>query len=1009
MRHPQVDVRPTRTRRMAAALTVSLAVITGQCLAGPAFAGPSTGTNEGPGSSEAPLDAGRYIVLLKDKPLATYTGGVAGIAGTAVPKGKKLDADEANSRRYAAHLKSKQGKVAAAKGVAISRSFTLTVNGFSADLSADQATALAMDSGVFAVVKDTMNKPDYSSMDFLGLPGPDGVWQEQYGGEANAGKGVVVGVLDTGYSPESAFFAGAAVPPLTGAPVMGEPYVTPENQVAMLKADGSTFAGACQDGDFFTGNACNSKVIGARFYDEEFKARTPVELRSPQESYSPRDVNGHGSHTASTAAGNSDVTQVVGGRDFGKGSGVAPAAKIAVYKVCWEGATPEASGCFGSSSVAAIEDSIRDGVDVLNYSISGNNSTTVDPVSIAFLNAAAAGVFVAVSAGNEGPAPSSVNHAAPWVTTVAASTHSNSLRGTVELSTGEKFAGASIMSAEVADAPIANALDLKAAAATDFDAALCVPGSLDPAKTAGKIVVCDRGVIARTAKSAAVAEAGGVGMVLVNLTPSSVDADLHSVPTVHIDTPEIKEVVQANPGLTASLVATDTTDEPLPPVPQLAGFSSLGPTLAVDGDLVKPDVAAPGVAVLAATSPVSSGGETFGFLSGTSMASPHIAGFGALLLGKNPLWSPAAVKSAIMTTAYDLVDTAGEDVQDVFAQGAGHVDPARIASPGLIYDAGIADWLGFLQGLGFDQQVPPIAAKDLNLPSIGLGKLAGTQKVTRTVTALAAGSYTASIDVPGVTASVSPDTLDLKEGEQAAFTVTFHNDGAPLDAFATGFLTWTSDETTVRSPVAVRPVTVIAPASVSATSAGDTGSVEIPVTLGTSQPVDIAVNGLVQAVTSQVSLVPGPANPFPDPSNDVRNVTVPAGSTLARFAVNAADPAADFDLFVLSPTGVLFSSATGLASEAVSIPDPEPGDWTVVTNLFASPGNAASAASVDAAVLAGDAGNLSVTPNPLQLRNGSSGSIVASWTGLAPGNYVALIQYGEGAATELNVTATAAP
>ena len=207
----------------------------------------------------------------------------------------------------------------------------------------------------------------------------------------------------------------------------------------------------------------------------------------------------------------------------------------------------------------AIEDAIRDGVDVLSYSISGTNNSTVDPVSIAFLNAAAAGIFVAASAGNSGPVASTVNHAAPWMTSVAASTHSSSLRGTVELSSGDKFAGASIMATEVTDAPIALAVSVKLAAAPDANAALCAPGTLDPAKTAGKIVICDRGVVDRTAKSLSVAQAGGVGMVLVNLTPNSLDVDLHSVPTVHLDDPAIKDVVAADAALTASLVSTDTT------------------------------------------------------------------------------------------------------------------------------------------------------------------------------------------------------------------------------------------------------------------------------------------------------------------------------------------------------------------------------------------------------------------------------------------------------------------
>jgi subtilisin family serine protease len=275
---------------------------------------------------------------------------------------------------------------------------------------------------------------------------------------------------------------------------------------------------------------------------------------------------------------------------------------------------------------------------------------------------------------------------------------------------------------------------------------------------------------------------------------------------VHVADPKIKDVVAANPGMTASLKATDTTGAALPPVPQIAEFSSRGPTLASDGDLLKPDVAAPGVAVLAAVSPIGFKGENFGFLSGTSMAAPHIARSGALLLGKNPQWSPAAVKSAIMTTAYDLVNADGAEVHDVFAQGAGEVDPSKFASPGLVYDAGIADWMGFLQGQGIDLGVAPVAAKDVNVPSVALGALAGSQTVKRTVTAVKGGTYSAAVDVPGIKATVSPAEVTLKEGESATFTITFATAGAPLNAYATASLTWTSSDNSVRSPVAVRPV-----------------------------------------------------------------------------------------------------------------------------------------------------------------------------------------------------------
>ena len=209
----------------------------------------------------------------------------------------------------------------------------------------------------------------------------------------------------------------------------------------------------------------------AHYFAEDFLKYVPADKRSPIEKISPVDVASHGTHTGSTAVGNANVETFVDGRSFGLTSGIAPAAKLSVYKVCWEDTDPNTGGCYSSSSVAAIDQAIDDGVDVLNYSISGSTSTTTDPVSMAFLSAASAGIFVAASAGNSGPTASTVNHGAPWVTTVAASSFSQELQGTVEFSDGSKFRGASIMNREVKGAGVV----LAANAAGDCRRCECGP------------------------------------------------------------------------------------------------------------------------------------------------------------------------------------------------------------------------------------------------------------------------------------------------------------------------------------------------------------------------------------------------------------------------------------------------------------------------------------------------------------------------------------------------------
>ncbi|WP_446698708.1 S8 family serine peptidase [Arthrobacter sp. H16F315] len=994
--------------RRAAALTLGLPVLLSTAAIAPATAAPAMGSPVA-GVAQKNLDPnsyqdGRYIVVLNEKPAATYDGGTPGLAATKPDSGKKLDTGKTDVQRYEAHLEAKQAEVAGQQNVRIKRQFTAAVNGFSANLTGDQAIKLAKDPGVLVVAPDTENAPDYSSTDFLKLSGPNGTWNTKFGGQAAAGKGVVVGVIDTGYTPSSAFFAGDQVMPLVGDPVVGVPYRTDDGKIAMLKSDGDTFIGECQKGEGtgadFDGSACNSKVLAAHYFADDFLTYVPAEERSPLEKISPVDVASHGTHTASTAAGNANVETFVDGRSFGLTSGIAPAAKLSVYKVCWEDTDPNSGGCYSSSSIAAVDQAIYDGVDVLNYSISGATSTTTDPVSMAFLSAASAGIFVAASAGNSGPTASTVNHGEPWVTTVAASSFSQELQGTVEFSDGSKFRGASIMNREVKGAGVVLAASA-AATAGNPNAALCGPDTLDPAKVAGKVVVCDRGVFDRVAKSKEVQRGGGVGMILVNLSNSSLDTDKHAVPTVHVNPPAtetIKAKVTANPAITVSLVNKDTTGLAPEAQPQIAGFSSRGPLLATESDLLKPDVTAPGVAVLAGVSPIGTGGDNFGFLSGTSMAAPHVAGFGALVLGKNPRWSPATVKSAMMTTAGDIKNADGSKNTDVLATGAGQVDPARMLDPGLVYDANEDDYLKFIQGTGVDLGIPGLGttkARDMNVPSFSLGNLTGKIEVTRTLTALTPGTYRVKADVPGVKVTVTPSILTFgTAGEKKNFKVSFENQSAALGKFAMGSLTWQGANKNVASPIAVRPQSVVTSKDVAFTSEGGTGSGDLKVVSGTNNAINMTLDGLSKADSSAIELVPGPvALGVTNASNFAKAVQVPAGSPLAKLSVYSADPNADFDMYVVNPANQLIQVATSSASESLSIPNPAPGTYRIFVNLYASPNGQATKASVDAAVLGSNVGNATLTPNPLRLANGKSGVVTMKWQNLAVGSYIGRVTF----------------
>jgi subtilisin family serine protease len=972
-------------------------------------------------SAASDFKDGRYIVVLAAKAAAAYEGETPGLLATKPQNGRKLDAGSPNYKAYDAHLRKTQQDVAAQQGVTPSKHFTAALNGFTAELTAAQAAELSKDARVLAVEPDVENAPDYTTTDFLKLTGEEGAWETRFGGEENAGRGVVVGVIDSGYAPDNPFLQGEPVQPLSGPAEMGVPYRTAEGRIAMLKADGTTFQGECQKGVgtgvAFDGTLCNSKVLSARYFADAYLQSVKPENRAPQELISPVDVGSHGTHTATTAAGNANVEQVLDGMSFGKSSGVAPAAKVSVYKICWEDDNPATGGCYSSSSIEAIDAATKDGVDVLNYSISGNTDSTTDPVALAFLNAAAAGVFISASAGNSGPAASTVNHASPWLTTVAASTFPSELLGTVKVSDGTLYRGASIMKTEVTDKPAIIAADAAAAGAANPN--LCGPGTLDPAKVAGKVVVCDRGVVDRTAKSLEVQNKGGVGMILVNLTNSSEDADNHVLPTVHVNAPEsleLKSKLAGNTALTVSLVKGDLTGEPLPPAPQVAGFSSRGPTLASGGDLLKPDISAPGVNVLAGVSTIGNKGAQFGFMSGTSMAAPHIAGFGALVLSKQPHWSPATVKSAMMTTAYPLVNADGTPNRNPFDGGAGHIDSLRVLDPGLVYDSGIKDWLGFLNGQGVATGAPQagtVAAQDLNLPSIALGSLVGEVQVKRKLTALVPGMYRPQVELPGFSVTVEPQALNFaKAGQTREVTLTIRNDSAPVGMFTTGTLTWKGPRT-VTSPIAVRPVDARIAPSFSFSSATGTGSGTMDLVSGSDTPLAVAVEGLAPMSQTAISKTPGAYAPTNDEHNAMLSVTVPAGSTFARLGVQAEKNDVDWDMVVYAPNGAgglaPIQVATASASEFLELESPQAGTYYIVANLYSTPDKGAAKATVQAASLSGDAGNLTVTPNPIVAPNGTATAATLNWTGLSEGSYLSRLKLGEnGIKTLVNVQVGAA-
>ncbi|WP_203581020.1 S8 family serine peptidase [Microbacterium hibisci] len=991
-----------RTSVRAAAVVTLAALFTGTATA-------SFGAAPEEVKTPIPIDApsGRYIVMLKDAPLATYEGGQSGIQRTKPDKGKQLDAHSANSQKYVAHLKNEQQAVAADAGVTPAVTYQVTLNGFSADLDSAQVAKLQSDKNVLGVYPDEVRHPTAAvpSTEFLGLgsgdAGTGGVW-DAVGGVAEAGKGVVVGVVDTGIAPENPLFAGDKIKGKRGE----APY-NKGDHIVFQKSDGTEFRArrvAAED-QGWTKDLYNTKLIGAQYFADGAAA---AGFDFSYDFLSPRDGDGHGSHTASTAAGNFGVPASVEGIGFGEVSGVAPAAKIASYKACYVGPDDLVTTddiCALSDLLAAIDKSVEDGVDVINYSIGGGSAKTVlQPEDVSFFNAAAAGVFVAVSAGNDGPGATTADHASPWYTTVAASTIPT-YEGTVQLPNGFQAAGASVTVpfGQTMTGPVVYSADVAKAGAAPNEAALCFLGTLDPAKVAGKIVVCDRGTNARVEKSQEVEAAGGTGMILVNVTPGSLDNDFHSVPTVHIDAQyraALLDYVRKTAGATATLVGDNVTGKETP-TPQVAGFSSRGPMLADGADVIKPDVSAPGVAILAATHNGPTEAPTFGFKSGTSMSSPQVAGLGALYLGERPLATPAEIKSALMTTAYNTVNADGSESTDPFAQGAGHVDPTKYFDPGLLYLNGAEDWASYLEGaLGEDvfDGVEPSDPSDLNLASIGVGTFPGPQTVTRTVTATQAGTFTASASVPGMNVTVEPSTLTFgAAGESKSFTVSFTKADAAVEKWTTGFLTWKSGDTEVRSPIAVFPVTAAAPADVE--GSGAEGSIDVEITPGLTGDLPLNVAGLA---SNDVLIDGTETTGAEDDGYTYELVEVTAGTELARFALDSADDSgSDLDLTVyrvVSPTDLRYyenwQSASSSADESVQLIAPTPGYYLIEAHVY-SYTQPFTWEATSALVTPGGVGSLTATPNPLPVTEATPTEYQLSWSGLEAGSYLGVVRYGD--------------
>jgi len=978
-----------------------------------------------PGSLSVPSDAvakksGVYLVRLAADPVVAYAGDIRGLAATRPAPGEKLNPNAAAVRRYVAYLVEQHDSLLAAVGAQGRKlmDYAYSYNGFAAVLTGAQAADLATMEGVEAVVPNEMRQlATDNSPTFLGLDAPGGLW-EQLGGQGSAGEDIIVGVVDTGIWPEH-----PSVSDRTAANPGGR------GKLSYRQVPG--WYGKCVPGQEFNASLCNQKLIGARYFADGFLAAAGP-LHSG-EYLSARDSDGHGTHTATTAAGNAGVLAEVLGADYGEVSGIAPRARIAVYKACWTAASG-AGGCTVADLVGAIDQAVADGVDVINYSIGSSAQTLLGQDDIAFLFAADAGVFVATSAGNAGPGASTVGSPAsvPWVTSVGASTQSRNFLGSVTLGNEANYTGVTITGGTDV-LPIVDSEDLTPSGDfTDEQAELCYLGSLQASEVSGKIVLCKRGAIARVEKSQAVFEAGGAGMILYNAVANdTLNTDNHYVPSLHVDVASgtaIKAYIDAAESAPTAQIHGGAA-EPDPGAPDMAAFSSRGPNGAAP-DIIKPDVTAPGVNILAGNTPTAllgAPGQLFQAISGTSMSSPHVAGAGALLAQAHPDWSPAMIKSALMTTAYQEVDKEdGSTPADPFDMGGGHIEPTSAADPGLVYDADFLDYLAFLcgatsgvgpstcdflagQGYSFD-------ASDLNLPSIGIADLAGIQTITRTVTNVGpAATYAVSVDAPpGIGVAVTPSSMSLGSGASASYKVTFTTTSvATLDEWTFGSLTWSHGPHEVRSPIAIKPVALAAPSE--QTGTGTDGSLTYGVTFGYEGPFSAEPYGLVPATMTPGTVDDDPSNninaaldtcdfstfPFECTGVTWHAVSVPVGTEHLRISLfdDYTDGADDLDLYVFdSAFAFVGGSGGGTSEEEVNIPSPADPTYFVAVHGWQTDGPDANYTLFDWSVPAADAGNTTVTTSTDTATLGGTAEVTVAWSGLtADTKYLGAVAYNGGA------------
>lgn len=952
-----------------------------------------------------------YIVQLGVAPVAAYEGGISGLTATRPAQGQRISVTAPAVQAYLRHVNASIDSVTArVPSARVYQRYGVAVTGFAVMLTPAELQTLRTTPGVLAIAADEPLPltTSYTTSTFLGLGSANGAWsRKDANGRDVKGEDVIIAMVDTGVWPENVSVSDKVDG--NGKPV---PYYAAGN-LAYTPLPAGRYNGTCQAGEAFTAAMCNNKLIGAQVFNATFKLVNPTNVW-PGEYDSPRDEDGHGSHTLTTAGGNANSDVTVQGAAFSI-TGVAPRARLAAYKACnsyINSAGARQNSCYTGDTMAAIDKAVADGVDVINFSIGGSETSVAGLVAQAMKGAAKAGVFVAASAGNSGPG-NTVAHIAPWNATVGNSTHDRYTEAVVTLGGGAKVQGSSFQTLGLASSSLIWSRDAGtgAAASPGSNQAMClgpadnIAANLDSNKVMGKILICDRGGNVLVNKVANAKAAGALGVIILNRpAEGGVAASANTtplivgvLPVVHLANSNFNAVTteaRMQGGGTAMFGASFQVAGVVAPV--MAGSSSRGPNKG-DGNILKPDITAPGTDIIAAyTADAVSANERAdlvagnivgrpgaNMISGTSMASPHVAGAAALLKQQNPTWSPSAIKSALMTSALQSVKLASGAVDnDRWGYGAGHLNPNAALSTSVVYDITGAQYDAYNAGT--------LPGLSLNLASITAANLLGSTNVTRRITNTGASAVTlaATATVAGFTVTVSPPSLTLAPGASANFSVNIARTDAPFNSFRFGKLTWAGDGQTIVSPLTARASSLVAYSGIDDTRA--IGTRIFTVGTGFTGPMVTSPSGMVPAVRTSGAVA--------ENREVCTDLVVPNGALAVRaqlFNSETQDGAAtDLDLEIRNAAGTVVGSSGGESSdELVSLTSPAAGNYMVCVVGFATVGASAGFVLNTWLVGAPSGAQTLRAAGPANAGLGATASVVAAWS-VAPGaRYLGRIVY----------------